>query len=65
MTQYEDRVQKQKDKLKEHSKHHTTEHMTIMKKMMKGGVSFTKAHNLAKKMVGKSQTLFYRHKKEK
>ena len=35
-------TQKQKDKLKEHSKHHTTKHMPIMKKMMKGGVSFTK-----------------------
>ena len=40
-------------RLKEHSKHHTTKHITIMKKMMKGGVSFTKAHNVAKKMVGK------------
>ncbi len=46
-------TQKQKDKLKEHSKHHTSKHMTIMKKMMKGGATFTKAHNLAKKMVGK------------
>jgi len=46
-------TQKQKDKLKEHSKHHTSKHMTIMKRMMKGGNSFTVAHNAAKKMVGK------------
>ena len=46
-------TQNQKDKLKEHSKHHSTKHMSIMKKMMKGGASFTKAHNAAKKMVGK------------
>jgi len=45
--------QNQKDKLKEHAKHHTAKHMTIMKRMMKGGVSFTKAHNAASKMVGK------------
>jgi len=45
--------QNQKDKLKEHSKHHSTKHMSMMKKMMKGGASFTKAHNAAKKMVGK------------
>jgi predicted DNA-binding antitoxin AbrB/MazE fold protein len=45
--------QNQKDKLKEHSKTHSSKHMAIMKKMMKGGASFTKAHNAAKKMVGK------------
>lgn len=45
--------QNQKDKLKEHAKHHSTKHMSLMKKMMKGGSSFTKAHNAAKKMVGK------------
>ncbi len=45
--------QNQKDKLKEHSKTHSAKHMAIMKKMMKGGASFTKAHNAAKKMVGK------------
>ena len=45
--------QNQKDKLKEHSKKHSAKHMSAMKKMMKGGASFTKAHNAAKKMVGK------------
>jgi hypothetical protein len=46
-------TQNQKDKLKEHSKHHTAKHMAIMRKEMKAGSSFTKAHNKAKKMVGK------------
>ena len=46
-------TEKQNEKLKEHKKHHTAKHMTIMKRMMKKGASFTKAHNIAKKMVGK------------
>jgi len=46
-------TQKQKDKLKEHAKHHTTKHMSIMTKMIKGGTSFSKAHSVAQKMVGK------------
>ncbi len=46
-------TEKQKEKLKEHKKHHTTKHITIMKRMMKKGTSFSKAHNIAKKMVGK------------
>jgi len=41
------------DKLKEHSKHHSKKHMTMMRKDIKAGMSFTKAHNKAKKMVGK------------
>jgi len=45
--------QNQRDKLKEHSNHHSAKHMTIMKRMMKGGTSFSKAHAVAKKMVGK------------
>lgn len=45
--------QNQRDKLKEHAIHHTSQHMAIMIKEMKGGSSFTKAHNKAKKMVGK------------
>ena len=46
-------TQKQKDKLKEHSKKHSAKHMSAMKKMMKSGASFTKAHNAAKKITGK------------
>jgi len=41
------------DKLKEHSKHHSKKHMDMMRKDIKDGMSFTKAHNRAKKMVGK------------
>ena len=41
------------DKLKEHSKHHSKKHMTMMRKDIKAGMSFTKAHNKAKKMIGK------------
>jgi len=41
------------DKLKEHSKHHSKKHMAMMRKDIKAGMSFTKAHNKAKKMVGK------------
>jgi hypothetical protein len=40
-------------KLKEHSKNHTSKHMAMMRKDMKAGMSFTKAHNKAKKLVGK------------
>jgi len=41
---------KQLDKLKEHKKHHTKKHMNEMIKLMKKGISFTKAHNEVKKM---------------
>lgn len=40
-------------KLKEHSKHHSKKHMAMMRKDIKGGMSFTKAHNKAKRLVGK------------
>ena len=39
--------------LKEASKNHTKKHIDMMKKDMKNGMSFTKAHNKAKKLVGK------------
>ena len=41
------------DKLKEHSKNHSPKHMAMMRKDIKAGMSFTKAHAKAKKMVGK------------
>ncbi len=37
-------------KLKEHKKHHTKKHMDQMIKLMRSGLSFTKAHNEVKKM---------------
>lgn len=42
-------TERQKAKLKIHSQHHTPKHMTEMKKLMKQGLSFTKAHNEVKK----------------
>lgn len=41
------------EKMKEHSKHHTPKHMREMRKLMKKGHSFTKAHNEVKKMEKK------------
>ncbi len=41
------------DKMKEHSKHHTPAHMRLMRKYMKEGMSFTKAHNKVMKEIGK------------
>tara|TARA_R100000231_G_C5240200_1_gene139528 strand:+ start:210 stop:410 length:201 start_codon:yes stop_codon:yes gene_type:complete len=46
-------TESQMKKLKEHSKHHSAKHMAMMRKDMKAGMSFTKAHNKAKKLVGK------------
>jgi len=46
-------TQNQKDKLKTHSKHHSTKHMASMKKDMKNGMSFSRAHANALKKVGK------------
>ncbi len=40
-------------KLKEHSQHHSAKHMSMMRKDIKAGMTFTKAHNKAQKMVGK------------
>jgi len=39
-------------KMKEHSKHHSAKHMSAMKKDIKKGSSFTKAHTKAIKKVG-------------
>lgn len=43
----------QKNKLKEHAKHHTKKHMTLMRAHMKSGKSFTQAHKIAMRSVGK------------
>ena len=42
-----------KKKLKEHSKHHSKEHMKEMKRLIKNGVSFNKAHKEVIKTIGK------------
>jgi len=44
---------RQKETLKKQSDHHSKMHMSEMKKEMKKGVSFTKAHSKAMKKVGK------------
>jgi hypothetical protein len=43
----------QKDKLKKHSVHHTKKHMEQMRKDMRKGLSFSKAHQKAMKDVGR------------
>ena len=42
----------QKKKLNEHKEHHTQKHMTMMRKLMREGKSFTKAHNETKNKIG-------------
>ena len=42
----------QKEKLKAHKMNHTPKHMAMMRKLMKEGMSFTKAHNKTKKEIG-------------
>tara|TARA_R100001463_G_scaffold13577_1_gene36472 strand:- start:233 stop:361 length:129 start_codon:yes stop_codon:yes gene_type:complete len=39
--------------LKKHSEHHSKKHMNEMKKSMRSGMSFKKAHTIAQKKVGK------------
>ena len=45
-------TQRQKNTLKRHSVHHTKQHMTKMRKLMKGGKTFTQAHKIAMRTVG-------------
>ena len=44
---------RQKDAMKRHSEHHSKKHMDLMKQLMKDGKTFTEAHELAMKKVGK------------
>ena len=44
---------KEKKILKKHKKHHTAKHMAMMKKAMLAGKTFTQAHKMAQKKVGK------------
>jgi hypothetical protein len=46
-------TKRQEDALKRHSVHHTAKHMSEMRKLMKGGETFTSAHKKAMKKVGK------------
>jgi hypothetical protein len=42
----------QKSKLKTHSAHHSVGHMNMMRKKMKAGKSFSKAHEETKMKLG-------------
>lgn len=44
---------RQKEVMKKHSVHHTNKHMASMKKAMLSGKTFTQAHKIAMKQVGK------------
>lgn len=44
---------RQKATMKKHSVHHSAKHMSAMKKSMLAGKTFTQAHIIAKKKVGK------------
>jgi len=46
-------TKRQTDALARHKKHHTAKHMAFMRKSMRAGASFTKAHKDAMKEVGK------------
>tara|TARA_B100001094_G_C18194058_1_gene809335 strand:- start:1941 stop:2156 length:216 start_codon:yes stop_codon:yes gene_type:complete len=46
-------TKKQKELLAKHSKHHTKKHMDSMKRQMRMGKTFTQAHMIAIKNVGK------------
>ena len=44
---------RQKQTLKRHSVHHTAKHMSMMRRLMRNGMSFTQAHKMAMSKVGK------------
>jgi len=41
------------EKLKEHAKHHTKKHMEMMRKLIKEGKTFSQAHTIVMKKIGK------------
>ena len=43
----------QTERLKKHSKGHSLAHMSIMKREMRKGASFSKAHKFALRVTGK------------
>tara|TARA_R100001510_G_C7468058_1_gene85568 strand:+ start:185 stop:394 length:210 start_codon:yes stop_codon:yes gene_type:complete len=46
-------TKRQVDTLKKHSKHHSKKHIGAMEKAMRGGSTFTAAHQKAQRKVGK------------
>lgn len=45
-------TRQQKKTLMEHKSHHTPKHMRLMKRLMRKGISFNKAHRSALRKVG-------------
>ncbi len=46
-------TKRQKEAMKKHSVHHTKKHMDFMTKKMMDGSTFSQAHKLAMKKIGK------------
>tara|TARA_R110002072_G_scaffold19651_1_gene72602 strand:- start:1733 stop:1891 length:159 start_codon:yes stop_codon:yes gene_type:complete len=46
-------TKRQKETLKKHSQHHGSRHMSAMRTAMKNGSTFSAAHKIAMKKVGK------------
>ena len=46
-------TKRQKETMKKHSVHHTKKHMDFMTKKMMDGSTFSQAHKLAMKKIGK------------
>tara|TARA_B100001113_G_C20988664_1_gene569474 strand:- start:84 stop:260 length:177 start_codon:yes stop_codon:yes gene_type:complete len=44
---------RQEEAMKKHSEHHSKKHMDLMRQLMRDGKTFTEAHELAIKKVGK------------
>tara|TARA_Y100001972_G_C7528624_1_gene266439 strand:+ start:233 stop:391 length:159 start_codon:yes stop_codon:yes gene_type:complete len=44
---------RQEAAMKRHAKHHTSKHMTMMRKLMRGGKTFTEAHKATQKKIGR------------
>tara|TARA_R100001509_G_C4708167_1_gene162384 strand:- start:259 stop:465 length:207 start_codon:yes stop_codon:yes gene_type:complete len=48
-----DLTKRQEDALKRHSEHHSKKHISEMRRLMKGGKTFTESHKIAMKKIGK------------
>ena len=46
-------TKRQEDTLEKHSEHHTAKHMAMMRKLMREGKTFTDAHRLTQKAIGR------------
>jgi hypothetical protein len=46
-------TKRQEDALEKHSEHHTAKHMAMMRKLMREGKTFTDAHRLTQKAIGR------------